>query len=68
LCFGNGCGFIERVVAGTQHEQRNKERVKQIASKYLRLDSAEKAEEQYQSAAPHDDDLSSTLTPPGSRR
>jgi ABC-type nitrate/sulfonate/bicarbonate transport system substrate-binding protein len=48
--------FIERalrgVVAGNAFsmEPRNKERVKQITAKYLRLDSVDKAEEHYQSA------------------
>jgi ABC-type nitrate/sulfonate/bicarbonate transport system substrate-binding protein len=48
--------FIERalkgVVAGNVFslDPRNKERVKQITAKYLRLDSVEKAEEHYQSA------------------
>ncbi len=48
--------FIERVLKGVvagnvfSLEPRNKERVKQITAKYLRLDSVEKAEEHYQSA------------------
>jgi ABC-type nitrate/sulfonate/bicarbonate transport system substrate-binding protein len=48
--------FIERamkgVVAGNvfSMDPRNKERVKQITAKYLRLDSVDKAEEHYQSA------------------
>jgi ABC-type nitrate/sulfonate/bicarbonate transport system substrate-binding protein len=48
--------FIERVLKGAvagnvfSMEPRNKERVKQITAKYLRLDSVEKAEEHYQSA------------------
>jgi ABC-type nitrate/sulfonate/bicarbonate transport system substrate-binding protein len=48
--------FIERVmkgiVAGNSFslEPRNKERVKQVIAKYLRLDRVEKAEEHYHSA------------------
>ena len=48
--------FIERVLKGVvagnvfSLDPRNKERVKQITAKYLRLDSVEKAEEHYQSA------------------
>ena len=48
--------FIERVLKGVvagnvfSLEPRNKERVKHITAKYLRLDSVEKAEEHYQSA------------------
>ena len=48
--------FIERVLKGVvagnvfSMDPRNKERVKQITAKYLRLDSVEKAEEHYQSA------------------
>ncbi|HVO93569.1 MAG TPA: ABC transporter substrate-binding protein [Terriglobales bacterium] len=48
--------FIERVMRGVvagnvfSLDPRNKERVKQITAKYLRLDSVDKAEEHYQSA------------------
>ena len=48
--------FIERVLKGVvagnvfSMDPRNKERVKQITAKYLRLDSVDKAEEHYQSA------------------
>ena len=48
--------FVERalkgIVAGNSYslDPRNKERVKQIIAKYLRLDRVEKAEEHYQSA------------------
>ena len=48
--------FIERVLKGVvagnvfSLEPRNKDRIKQITAKYLRLDSVEKAEEHYQSA------------------
>jgi ABC-type nitrate/sulfonate/bicarbonate transport system substrate-binding protein len=52
----NDPDFIERVLRGVvagnvfSMEPRNKERVKQITAKYLRLDSVDKAEEHYQSA------------------
>jgi hypothetical protein len=48
--------FVERalkgIVAGNSFslDPRNKERVKQIIAKYLRLDRIDKAEEHYQSA------------------
>jgi ABC-type nitrate/sulfonate/bicarbonate transport system substrate-binding protein len=48
--------FIEKVMKGVvagnsfSLDPRNKERVKQIIAKYLRLDRVEKAEEHYQSA------------------
>ena len=48
--------FVENVMKGVvggnsfSLEPRNKERVKQIIAKYLRLDRVEKAEEHYQSA------------------
>jgi ABC-type nitrate/sulfonate/bicarbonate transport system substrate-binding protein len=48
--------FVEKVmkgvVAGNSYslDPRNKERVKQVIAKYLRLDKVEKAEEHYQSA------------------
>jgi hypothetical protein len=48
--------FVERVLKGVvmgnsfSIDPRNKERVKQIIAKYLRLDRVEKAEEHYQSA------------------
>lgn len=48
--------FIERVMRGViagnifSMDPRNKERVKQITAKYLRLDSVDQAEEHYQSA------------------
>src|SRR5258708_8682080 len=48
--------FIERVMKGVvagnsfSLDSRNKERVKQVIAKYLRLDRVEKAEEHYQSA------------------
>lgn len=48
--------FVERVLKGIvagngfSLDPRNKERVKQIIAKYLRLDSVDKAEEHYQSA------------------
>ena len=48
--------FMERVMKGVvagnafSLDPRNKERVKQITAKYLRLDSVDKAEEHYQSA------------------
>ncbi len=48
--------FVERVMRGVvagnvfSLEPRNKERVKQITAKYLRLESVDKAEEHYQSA------------------
>jgi len=48
--------FVERalkgIVAGNSYslDPRNKERVKQVIAKYLRLDRVEKAEEHYQSA------------------
>jgi NitT/TauT family transport system substrate-binding protein len=48
--------FIERVMRGVvagnvfSMEPRNKERVKQITGKFLRLDSVDKAEEHYQAA------------------
>lgn len=52
----NDPDFIERVMKGViagnvfSMEARNKERVKQITAKYLRLDSVDQAEEHYQSA------------------
>ena len=48
--------FMERVMKGVvagnsfSLDPRNKERVKQVIAKYLRLDRVEKAEEHYQSA------------------
>lgn len=48
--------FIEKVMKGVvagnsfSLDPRNKERVKQVIAKYLRLDKVEKAEEHYQSA------------------
>ena len=48
--------FIEKVMKGViagnsfSLDLRNKERVKQVIAKYLRLDRVEKAEEHYQSA------------------
>ena len=48
--------FVERVLRGVlagnsfSLDPRNKPRIKQIIAKYLRLDSADKAEEHYQSA------------------
>lgn len=48
--------FIERAMKGVaagnvfSMDPRNKERLKQITAKYLRLDSVDKAEEHYQSA------------------
>jgi len=48
--------FVENVMKGVvagnsfSIDSRNKERVKQVIAKYLRLDRAEKAEEHYQSA------------------
>ena len=48
--------FIERVMKGVvagnsfSLDSRNKERIKQVIAKYLRLDRVEKAEEHYQSA------------------
>jgi hypothetical protein len=43
---------LKGVVVGSvsSREPRNKERIKQITAKYLRLDSVDKAEEHYQSA------------------
>lgn len=52
----NDPDFVERalkgIVAGNSFslEPRNKERVKQVIAKYLRLDRTDKAEEHYQSA------------------
>jgi ABC-type nitrate/sulfonate/bicarbonate transport system substrate-binding protein len=49
-------GFVENVLKGVvagnsfSLEPRNKERVKQVIAKYLRLDHSEKAEEHYQAA------------------
>jgi ABC-type nitrate/sulfonate/bicarbonate transport system substrate-binding protein len=48
--------FVEKVIKGVvagnsfSLDPRNKERVKQVIAKYLRLDRTEKAEEHYQSA------------------
>jgi NitT/TauT family transport system substrate-binding protein len=48
--------FVEKVIKGVvagnsfSLDPRNKERVKQVIAKYLRLDRVEKAEEHYQSA------------------
>ena len=48
--------FVERVLRGVlagnsfSLDPKNKQRVKQIIAKYLRLDSVDKAEEHYQSA------------------
>jgi hypothetical protein len=48
--------FVEKVMRGVvagnsfSLDPRNKERVKQVIAKYLRLDRVEKAEEHYQSA------------------